>query len=121
MSLLQYYHTKDQCSHAYITYSQFEENIIEDKSDSILFRFGVNGVISTIRLPLTFRGVNQFKLNIGGCINIINAKVDINGTVLFTNNSGAYLGGAVRIVGFSFVSVCMHYSLYIFSCHCFII
>ena len=89
---------------AYV-HSYFKDNIIEDKLDSVLFRFGINGVISTIRLPLTFRGVNQFKSNIGGCINIIDTKVDINGTVLFTNNSGAYLGGAMKIVGVSFVSV----------------
>ena len=85
-------------------FSQFKENVNEGKSISTLFRFGINGVISTARQPLTFLGVNLFDSNIGGCININNAKVDVNGTMDFINNSGTPLGGAVRIVGFALVS-----------------
>ena len=71
---------------------------------SSLFRFGVNGAISTVRSPLTFWGDNQFDSNVGGCININNAKLDINGTMNFTYNRGTPLGGAIRTVGFSLVS-----------------
>lgn len=87
-----------------------------------MFRFGTNGAITTIRLPLTFLGVNQFDSNIGGCININNAKVNVNGTVNFTNNRGASLGGAIRIVGFTLVSftavilASSYIFLYRFSC-----
>ena len=86
------------------TYSQFKENVNEGNFRSSLFRFGLNGVITTIRSPLTFLGVNQFDSNIGGCINVNNAKVDINSTMNFTCNKGTSLGGAMRIVGFSLVS-----------------
>ena len=85
--------------------SQFKENINEGDSRSILFRFGINGVITTLRLSLTFLGVNQFNSNVGGCINVNNAKVDMNGTMNFTNNTGALLGGAIRIVGLVLVSI----------------
>ena len=85
-------------------FSNFTENINEGDLESNLFWFGRNGVITTIRWPLTFLGDTQFDSNIGGCINVNNAKVDVNGTVSFTNNGGTYLGGAVRIVGFSLVS-----------------
>ena len=88
-------------------FSQFIENVNEGDSESNLFRFRRNGVITTIRWPLTFLGDTQFDSNIGGCINVNNAKVDVNGTVSFTNNNGTYLGGAVRIVGFSLVSICV--------------
>ena len=74
---------------------------------SSLFRFGGNGAITTIRSPLAFLGDNQFDSNFGGCININNAKVDINGTMNFTNNTGTSLGGAMRIVGLSIVSIAM--------------
>ena len=72
---------------------------------SSLFRFGVNGAISTVRSPLSFLGDNQFDSNVGGCININNAKLDINGTMNFTYNRGTPLGGAIRTVGLSLVSV----------------
>ena len=72
-----------------------------------MFRFGSNGVITTIRSPLTFLGDNQFDSNVGGCININNAKVDMNGTLNFTNNTGTPLGGAIRIVGLALVSIRM--------------
>ena len=85
--------------------SYFKENIIDGNSMSSLFRFGLSGVITTARSPLTFLGVNQFDSNIDGCININNAKVDINGTMNFTNNTGSSLGGAMRIVGLSLVSI----------------
>ena len=88
-----------------VTHSQFKENINEGNLSSSLFRFGANGVISTIRSPLTFLGVNQFNSNVGGCININNAKVDMNGTMNFTNNTRTPLGGAIRIVGLSLVSI----------------
>ena len=84
--------------------SQFKGNVNEGNSQSPLFRFGTNGAITTIRSPLTFLGENQFDSNIGGCININSAKVDMNGTMNFTNNTGTPLGGAIRIVGFSLVS-----------------
>ena len=84
--------------------STFKENINQGDLRSSLFRFGSNGAITTVRAPLTFLGVNQFDSNIGGCININNAKVDMNGTMNFTNNTGTPLGGAIRIVGFSLVS-----------------
>ena len=98
-------------------FSQFQKNVNEGDSRSSLFRFGSNGVITTIRSPLTFVGVNQFYSNIGGCMNINNAKVDINGTLNFTNNRGTPLGGAIRIVGLSLVStnfyVCMYVCMYV--------
>ena len=88
--------------------SQFKKNINEGDSRSNLFRFGTNGVITTVRLPLTFLGVNQFDSNVGGCININNAKVDMNGTMNFINNTGTPLGGAIRIVGLALVSSYMN-------------
>lgn len=88
--------------------SQFKENINEGDLSSSLFRFGTNGVIITVRIPLIFRGVNQFNSNVGGCININNAKVDINGTMNFTDNTGTPLGGAIRMVGLSLVSSWLH-------------
>ena len=87
--------------------SQFKENINEGDSRLSLFRFGTNSVITTVRLPLTFLGVNQFDSNVGGCININNAKVNLNGTMNFTNNTETPFGGAIRIVGLSLVS-CLH-------------
>jgi len=50
-------------------------------------------------------GVTQFDSNIGGCINVNNAKVDIHGTMNFTHNTGTPLGGAMKVVGFSLVSI----------------
>jgi len=84
--------------------SQFKENFVEGDVRSSSFWFSSNGVISTIRSPLTFLGVNQFDSNIGGCINVNNAEVDINGTMNFTHNVGAPLEGAMTIVGLSMVS-----------------
>ena len=72
---------------------------------SSLFRFGVNGAVSTVRTPLTFLGDNHFDSNVGGCITINNAKLDINATMNFTYNRGTPLGGAIRTVGLSLVSV----------------
>ena len=72
---------------------------------SSLFRFGSNGVVSTIRTPLTFLGINRFDSNIGGCININNARIDVSGVINFANNRGTPLGSAVRIVGLSAVSI----------------
>ena len=101
-------------------FSQFKGNINEGVSSSSSFRFGINGIITTLRLPLTFLGVNHFDSNIGGCINIINTKVDLNATMNFTNNTGTPFGGALRTVGFSLVSlyiimymlVCVWYNNY---------
>ena len=88
--------------------SQFKENINDGNPRSNLFLFGISGVITTVRLPLTFLGVNQFDSNVGGCININNAKVNMNGTMNFTNNKGALLGGAIRMVGLVLVSIYMN-------------
>ena len=87
-------------------HSNFTENINEGDSESNLFRFRRNGVITAIRWPLTFLGDTLFDSNVGGCININNAKVNMNGTVNFINNTGTiFLGGAIRVVGFTLVSI----------------
>ena len=95
--------------------SNFTENINEGDSESNFFRFRRNGVITAIRWPLTFLGDTLFDSNVGGCININNAKVNMNGTVNFINNTGTILGGAVRVVGFTcncvFTKIMFHFLL----------
>ena len=97
-------------------FSQFKGNINEGVSSSSSFRFGTNGIITTLRLPLTFLGVNQFDSNIGGCINVINTKVDLNATMNFTNNSGTPFGGALRTVGLSLVSMWIYNYVHVGMC-----
>ena len=47
----------------------------------------------------------MFTSNIGGCLNVDNAQVDIRGKLNFTNNNGTLIGTAMRVAGLSLVSI----------------
>ena len=47
----------------------------------------------------------MFTSNVGGCVNVDSAQVDISGTLNFTNNNGTLFGSAMKIGGLSLVSI----------------
>ncbi|XP_065897681.1 uncharacterized protein [Dysidea avara] len=59
--------------------------------------FAVTGTVVGIRFPVVFSGTNIFRSNTGGGINMNHARITINGTMLFQENYGATIGGAMRI------------------------
>ena len=54
------------------------------------------GVVSALRFPLKFSGMNLFHFNHGGGLNINHARITIIGRMEFLGNHGAALGGAIR-------------------------
>ena len=66
--------------------------------------FAVTGTVVGIRFPVVFSGTNIFRSNNGGGINMNHARITINGTMLFQENYGATIGGAMRIGEVTLVS-----------------
>jgi len=88
-----------------ILFSTFEYNNINVKWMQNAFpTFAVTGTVVGARFPVVFSGKNIFRSNIGGGINMNHARVTINGEMLFQDNYGASIGGAVRIGEVTLVS-----------------
>ena len=74
------------------------------------------GTVVGIRFPVIFSGSNKFKSNNGGGISMNHARVTINGKMLFRDNFGAAIGGAMRIGENTLVSlwfICNVYGSYL--------
>ena len=59
--------------------------------------FGISGVVVGVRFPVSFNGINVFKSNLGGGININHARVTIQEHMKFFNHQRSGFGGAVRL------------------------
>jgi len=66
--------------------------------------FAVTGTVVGIRFLLVFSGTNVFRSNNGGGINIDHATITVDGKILFQDNYGASIGGALRMGEVSLVS-----------------
>ena len=96
-------------------FSNFDGNVNAGDFRASSYRFGLNGVVSTVHLPLSFLGTNVFRSNVGGCINTDSVKIDVCGQLTFINNTGEVFGGAMRIVGLSLVSLSCKSVLFVAS------
>jgi len=80
--------------------------------------FAVTGTVVGVRFPLVFSGTTIIRSNNGGGININHARITIDGKMLFQDNYGASIGGALRIGEVSLVSngdfiMCCLYSIFL--------
>jgi len=66
--------------------------------------FSTSGTVIGIRFPVVFSGSNIFQSNNGGGINMNHARVTIKGEMLFQDNFGAAIGGAMKLGEVTLVS-----------------
>ena len=59
--------------------------------------YGTSGTVVGIRFPVRFNGINEFRSNLGGGINMNHGRIIIQGDLLFYDNHEARFGGAVRL------------------------
>ena len=67
--------------------------------------FGISGTVVGIRFPVSFNGINVFKSNLGGGMNMNHARVSVQGHIKFYNHRRGGFGGAVRLGELTLVRV----------------